>query len=140
MENNKKESNGCLNVLGGLFLLVLFGLVGLIIYLGFTGQLREPPSEEEIKQKAIERLHGQHCVSAWDGRSWLANDAIKEQLLIPDSFKHIETRIYGRNLKKQHRLDVRFQSQNRLGLMVYQDAEVYINHEGCDVVSVRFVN
>ena len=94
---------------------------------------------EEKRKKQLEQFHGRHCVSSWDGTAWRVNDVIQENLLVPDSFTHIETKISVRNSQNQHRVEVAFQAQSAIGLMIYQKAEALISSENCNVISLKFI-
>lgn len=92
------------------------------------------PVNEESKEK---RRKGLHCLDGADGSNLAVVEAVKAQLVDPDSFQHIKTTIYptkpypARML--QHRLVMKFRSRNGFNGMVQGKAVASVGQMDCRV-------
>ncbi len=92
------------------------------------------PITEDSKEK---RRRGLHCLDGPDGSNLAVIEAVKSQLVDPDSFQHIKTTIYptkrfpARML--EHRLIMQFRSRNGFNGMVRGEAVAEVNQVNCDV-------
>lgn len=92
------------------------------------------PVTEESKEK---RRKGLHCLDGADGSNLAVVEAVKAQLVDPDSFQHIKTTIYP--IKPypahmlQHRLVMQFRSRNGFNGMVQGKAVASVGQMDCRV-------
>lgn len=80
---------------------------------------------------AEDRRKGFHCLSKWDGSNRSAVDQIKAGLRDPDSFEHIETRIYPLD-KGEHGALVSYRARNGFGGLNVEKMYARINSASCE--------
>lgn len=85
------------------------------------------PITAEYKEN---RRKGLHCLDGTDGSNLAVVDAVKSQLIDPDSFQHIETTIYPAKML-HHRLVMQFRSRNGFNGMVQGKAVATVNQMDC---------
>lgn len=73
---------------------------------------------------------GEHCLSGWDGSNRDLVRQVKAGMREPDSFEHVETRIYG-NDNGEHGLWMTFRARNGFGGMNVEKVYARIDHESC---------
>lgn len=93
------------------------------------------PITEEYKDN---RRKGLHCLDGTDGSNLAVVEAVKSQLVDPDSFQHIETTIYPAKMLN-HRLVMQFRSRNSFNGMVRSKAVATVSQMDCHV-SLRSVS
>lgn len=86
-------------------------------------------------EELAEREAGLHCLSAWDGANRDLVRQVKASMREPDSFEHIDTRIYG-NDDGEHGLWMKFRARNGFGGMNIEKVYARIDHESC--TALRF--
>jgi hypothetical protein len=107
------------------FILAAFGIfVAWSILFGKSDGM--PDSEKREK--------GFHCLSAFNGSSYLFNDAIKIRLRDPDSFEHVETRITSVGADGLHTIYTKFRAKNGFGGMNVSNAYGKVRNSDCHVV------
>lgn len=74
--------------------------------------------------------NGEHCLSGWDGANRDLVRQVKASMREPDSFEHVETRIYG-NDNGEHGLWMTFRARNGFGGMNVERVYARIDHESC---------
>lgn len=74
--------------------------------------------------------NGEHCLSGWDGANRDLVRQVKASMREPDSFEHVETRIYG-NDNGEHGLWMTFRARNGFGGMNVEKVYARIDHESC---------
>ena len=80
---------------------------------------------------------GEHCLSGWDGANRDLVRQVKASMRDPDSFEHVDTRIYG-NDNGEHGLWMTFRARNGFGGMNVERVYARIDHESCK--ALRFGN
>lgn len=90
----------------------------------------ELASNDEIEAKP---QSGEHCLSGWDGANRDLVRQVKATMREPDSFEHIDTRIYG-NDKGEHGLWMTFRARNGFGGMNVEKIYARIDHESCNAL------
>ncbi|WP_372000936.1 hypothetical protein P7L68_19625 [Tistrella mobilis] len=85
------------------------------------------------------REKGFHCLSTFDGSSYLFNDAIKSRLRDPDSFEHVETKITPVNTEGMHNIYTRFRAKNGFGGVNASNAYGIIRNSDCIVVDAGII-
>ncbi len=92
------------------------------------------PITEESKEK---RRKGLHCLDGADGSNLAVVEAVKAQLVDPDSFQHIKTTIYPTKPYPahmlQHRLVMQFRLRNGFNGMVQGKAVASVGQMDCRV-------
>lgn len=74
--------------------------------------------------------NGEHCLSGWDGANRDLVRQVKASMRDPDSFEHVETRIYG-NDNGEHGLWMTFRARNGFGGMNVEKVYARIDHDSC---------
>lgn len=83
------------------------------------------PATDEAKPAS-----GEHCLSGWDGSNRDLVRQVKAGMREPDSFEHVETRIFG-NDNGEHGLWMTFRARNGFGGMNVEKVYARIDHESC---------
>ena len=76
---------------------------------------------------------GEHCLSGWDGANRDLVRQVKTTMREPDSFEHIDTRIYG-NDKGEHGVWMTFRARNGFGGMNVEKIYARIDHDSCNAL------
>ena len=100
----------------------------------YTGQKDKAAKEAEAKRQladAKRRRQGLHCLSSWDGSHRGVERATKKRLRDPDSFEHIDTRIWPVNPSGAHELVMRYRAANGFGGMNTASARAIIDNSDC---------
>ena len=108
-------------------ILVLYGCHNLV-----SGIFSESPEGERkrIESERQEKRKGFHCLSPWDGSHRDLTRRVKGQLVDPDSFEHISTRVSPVSAGI-HTWRMTFRAKNGFGGMVVNAATGYYQNEGC---------
>ncbi len=86
---------------------------------------------QETAEEAEERRRGYHCLSAWDGSNRSMVEQVEGGLREPDSFEHIETRIYPDD-DGEHGAWMTYRARNGFGGMNVERIYGRIDHESCE--------
>lgn len=90
-------------------------------------------AQAELDAEAEEKRKGFHCLSTWDGSNRSGKDQLRAALRDPDSFEHIETRIYPLDdAASEHGAYMRYRARNGFGGMNVEEIYMRINHETCE--------
>ena len=101
---------------------------------------REATAEQEAERSAgdasrradtADRQKGLHCLSGWSGANRSTVDQVKAQLRNPDSFEHVETKIYG-NDGGEHGLWMTYRAENGFGGINVERIYARVDHESCN--------
>jgi hypothetical protein len=94
-----------------------------------------PPTAEQLKAEAAKAKENQRrgfdCLSAWDGSNASLVQQVKDQLRVPDSFEHIETRITP-EVNGKHNIMMEYRAKNGFGGMNVATAVGTVDHQTCD--------
>lgn len=74
---------------------------------------------------------GEHCLSGWNGSNRSTIEQVKTMLRDPDSFEHVETRIWP-NDNGEHGLWMTYRARNGFGGMNVERIYARVNHRSCD--------
>jgi hypothetical protein len=103
----------------------------------YTGQKDKAAKEAEAKRQladAKRRRQGLHCLSSWDGSHRGVERATKKRLRDPDSFEHIDTRIWPVNPSGAHELVMRYRAANGFGGINTASARAIIKNGDCSAI------
>ncbi|ESZ88339.1 MAG: hypothetical protein Q27BB25_04510 [Blastomonas sp. CACIA14H2] len=93
------------------------------------------PPEKDVASSAeltpeAKPASGEHCLSGRDGANRDLVRQVKAGMREPDSFEHVETRIYG-NDNGEHGLWMTFRARNGFGGMNVEKVYARIDHDSC---------
>lgn len=93
------------------------------------------PPEKDVASSAeptaeAKPASGEHCLSGWDGANRDLVRQVKASMREPNSFEHVETRIYG-NDNGEHGLWMTFRARNGFGGMNVEKVYARIDHDSC---------
>lgn len=96
-----------------------------------------PPTPPPKAALTEEQRLGMHCLNKWDGSHRKMQDAIKERLRDPDSFKHVETRITPIDKNGNHTIFMTFRARNGFGGLNVQQAIGVVDNEECELQALQ---
>lgn len=102
---------------------------------------KKEEAAERIAKEAKEKDQGLHCLSSWDGSYPQFTKLIKENLRNPRSFEHIETRVWPKDEKDNHKVLTEFRAENGFGgLNVGAASGVFSNSDCSNVRLIKILN
>ena len=127
--------------------LAWIGGIGLVVFAIIAGEADEEEKPDilanfptstanatrEVEPTQAKPQSGEHCLSGWDGANRDLVRQVKATMRDPDSFEHIDTRIYG-NDKGEHGLWMTFRARNGFGGMNVEKIYARIDHESCNAL------
>ena len=90
----------------------------------------------EAKQ-ASDKRKGFHCLSAWNGAHNATVEYTKNTLRDPESFKHIETKIWPANPNGEHQLVMQYRAKNGFGGMTVGSVVAKVKNDGCYATIIK---
>ena len=88
-------------------------------------------STQDDKMSSENRRKGFHCLSPWDGSHRRIVKYVEKRLRDPDSFEHIETKIWPLNPKGEHQLMMRYRAKNGFGGMTIGKVVATVKNSDC---------
>ena len=113
--------------------LVRLAVVGFVVAVFLTLPSSDAPARAPARAmpKATEGARDKRLrewISPWDGSHVKAVDWIKARMHDPDSFQHIETKVYDEG--DHLRVQTRFRGRNQFGAMVQNMMELRVGFDG----------
>ena len=90
----------------------------------------------EAKQ-ASDKRKGFHCLSVWNGAHNATVEYTKNTLRDPESFKHIETKIWPANPNGEHQLVMQYRAKNGFGGMTVGSVVAKVKNDGCHATIIK---
>lgn len=109
-----------------------FILIGLAMFALFIWLV---PSSEQLEQPVKETSpnFAEDCLSGWDGSHGNLKNAVKETLLAPSTFKHIETSFILKD-SVTALVTMQYSADNAFGVALSKTVSVTVDRNSCHIL------